>query len=161
MRTFRLLAITAASLALMASPPTLPAEAKGAWETAVGTLKGVYQVEQGAKVRIDGGNLVIVQGFFVVAKGEAYPVPKAGLYVLPFRYSGTGDLQITLVQDKATGQWLVTDGRIAVTEHKKGFVEGHQIRIIGEQEDLVKIDGMPFSNGTFKIRQGKPVKLTK
>lgn len=67
-------------------------------------------------------------------------------------------VKITLVQDKATGKWLATDGLLATDEGREGVIEGHIVRIEGGHETPIRIAGEEVANCTVVITKGKPVK---
>lgn len=131
------------------------------YETALGILTaGGGRVDKGAQLEFDAANkkLIIVKGFFSVPPGRAVPVSGA-FKIIPEFGSPAGPINLTLVQNKANGKWLATDGKMAIYyKTSSGLIEGHSIKIIGGPENPITIDGHPFSNTTILIKDGKPVK---
>ena len=131
------------------------------YETALGILTaGGGRVDKGAQLKFDAANkkLIIVKGFFSVPSGHAVPVSGA-FKIIPEFGSAAGPINLTLVQNKADGKWLATDGKMAIYyKTSSGLIEGHSIKIIGGSENPITIDGHPFSNTTILIKGGKPVR---
>ena len=131
------------------------------FKTSIGTLHGRYTLEDGAEIAFTGNKGVeVVFGFVSIAKGDALPVGVA-IDVCTTR-SDTKKSRITLVQDKKTGKWLATDGRVGLLKGKRDsepvVFEGHTIIIIGGSKKPIKISGVPFSDTTVIIKGGKPVR---
>jgi hypothetical protein len=133
-----------------------PAGKATKYETELGTLYEGVSIEKGAEISFGtSGNMEIIFGFMGLSSSNAFPVG-ADLRVFT-AHSVTNKPQVTLVQDKATGKWLATNGRIALEKGNIGVVEGHKIKILGGQNDPIKIDGQPFAATIVVITNGKPV----
>ena len=125
------------------------------YQTAVGKLVNGYTLEAGAALKM-GEKLSISSGFFSIPSGGACWFD--GTLTIIAGRTHAAPLKVTLVQDKATGEWLATDGLLVTQEGQEGLIEGHVAEIVGGQAKPVKIGGREFADCTVEIRDGKPAK---
>ena len=130
------------------------APVKEVYDTALGPLtKGALNVLEGSNVTFrDGGRLTVVLGASRIAEGEALPI---GENTLSNASGASFDPppKITIVQESNDGKWLATNGVIGIARDEFGFLEGHEIRIIGGP---FVIRGTSFSDTTVLISKGEP-----
>jgi len=143
--------------ALQAQVVIQPASGKTtAYDTELGTLYEGMSIEAGAEVSFGmSGNMEIIFGFMELSSSNAFPVPSQ-LRIFTER-SVTNKPQVTLVQDRITGKWLATRGKLALAKGEAGLVEGHRIKILGGKNNPIKIDGQSFAETTVVITNGTPV----
>ena len=132
---------------------TQPATAPAApYDTAVGPLRPAQlKVMSGANVQFRGdGPLHIVDGFAEVPAGEALPVND----IFPWHnFPRVPPRGVTLVQDRATGRWLATDGVVAIANAQFVLVDGQDVRIVGGP---FKIRDAAFTDQTIVLRDAQP-----
>jgi uncharacterized protein (TIGR03067 family) len=126
------------------------------YETAVGKLTNGFTLEADASLKVEEKGIAINAGFYAIRPGHARWFD--GTLVVVADKKHAPPLSVTLVQDRATGEWLATDGLLATEDGKEGLIEGHSVKIVGGEKRPVSISGNEFANCTVVVRQGKPVK---
>ncbi len=163
-------ALTLATRGSQAAAPDKPNESglEATYETSIGILHYGFHIDDNdVLMSPSNGAVGSFLGFATITETEAIEISDA-IYASSKADFYTKKVSITLVQDKKTGKWLATAGKIGLFKADlvtNGniivvLLEGQTIRIIGGKDKPIKILGSPFSDTTVVIREGKPVEQT-
>ena len=131
---------------------------EGRFQTEVGTLTEACLIEEATQISMVPGAMQIVDGFANVSSRECIMLgDEIELHTGLSTERVSSKPQITFVQEKKTGKWLGTNGRIRLRKGSPKLVEGHAVNIVGGTEHPVLIDGKPYANTTLVVTNGKMV----
>jgi hypothetical protein len=123
---------------------------KTTYQTALGPLIEGSTLGKGTVISSSGE---FKSGCIEVGKGQAFEV--GNVFDVLRQKSSESEPALTLVQDKATGHWLATDGIVGIDQGViGGLFEGHTVHIVGGSENPIVIGGKTFSDTNVVIRNG-------
>ena len=127
------------------------------YETVLGSLVewelNMNKNMPGTQIEFRGNQLYLVKGGALIAKNEAMSITNNQIRIV-LGLSCNPPPKISVVQETKTENWLLTDGLVGVNHNEWVFLNGHEIKVIGGP---FLIQGLPFSDTTVLITDGKPI----
>lgn len=116
------------------------------FETELGTLEGGFLLQNGNKLK----NGQIVFGAIHMDSNQAFAIREA-IDILETEQEL--DVEVTLVQDKVTGEWLATQGWLGLKEGEPYILENCRVTVLGGKDNPIMIAGRPQADRTLVARK--------
>jgi len=148
-----ILTVLSAIFMIKCSDPGEKLKPEGLWlasdekyETEIGALKGGFLLQNGNQMR----NGKIVSGAIYMDAETAYAIEKK-IGVLETKKKL--DVEVTLLQDKKSGNWLATQGWLCMKNGEVFLLDNTRVKVIGGKKNPILIDDRPYSNTEMVVRK--------
>lgn len=109
------------------------------YETDLGILKGEFLLQNGNRMR----NGKIVSGAVYMDSEKAVEI-KENMDVVQTEQKL--DVEITLLQNYKTGEWLATQGWLGIKNGNYVILDNTRVKVIGGKKKAISINGKPYAN---------------
>lgn len=109
------------------------------------------------QISMAGNRMKIIFGLTYWSNASSMYVEN-GLKFSPL-YEAKSPISVKLFREEGSGKWCATDGILGINNDDQVVFEGLTITVIGGADNPIRIAGVPLSDTTVIIKDGKPVKI--